>query len=150
MINVEDWNKERTCHWDDELVCTNNMMCGACKHQPADEDKPNGKKNPVNVDWQIDYGMKMPYCPSCGEMAYSSDRCVFCGQKFIEEEEPQNKKEIIGATVDKDGNTTCDKCGGDKFSLVSHSDGADHFSYDYKCAKCGNRVKVKTYLGQFE
>ena len=85
------------CNWNKELECKNNHYCGLCKHQPADDDKPNGKRPPVKVEWHNDYGMIMPYCPSCGEMSYSEERCVFCGQKFIKDEDaPKNKREYYG------------------------------------------------------
>lgn len=74
------------CHWHD-FICENNMMCEKCTHQPADDDKPNGKKEPKPINWQTDYGDCIaPYCPSCGEMPYNLQRCVFCGQRFIQDE----------------------------------------------------------------
>lgn len=125
-------------------------MCGCCEYQPADDDKPNGKKDPVELVYHNDYGMMTPYCPSCGEMAYSYDRCVFCGQKFIDKKPPKNKVEIIGATPFGDG-YKCDKCGEKDplLTLVYHADGQGFFDYTYRC-ECGNEITVRTLLNEFE
>ena len=80
------------CHWDADRKCDHNLYCNACPHQPSDDDKPNGKKPPVKLRWIPSYnGMSdsfqpAPECPSCGEMPYSTERCIFCGQKFLKEE----------------------------------------------------------------
>ena len=138
------------CNWDKDRVCENGLLCGGCEYQPADDDKPNGKKDPVEVRFENDYGMMMPYCPSCGEMAYSTERCVFCGQRFIKADKPKNKTEIIGATEREDGSYKCDKCGKTEvLELVSHADGQGFFDYTYRCT-CGNHITVRTILNEFE
>ena len=148
MIKLNDFTLY--CNWDKSKECKNGFHCGMCKYQPDDDDKPNGRKPPIKIRYQNDYGMMMPYCPACGDMAYSHERCVFCGQKFITEEAPRNKKEIIGATEGEDGTLTCDKCGAhEAMTLISHTDGEKFFSYDYRC-QCGNEIRVKTLLGEFE
>ena len=93
------------CHWHD-FICENNMMCEECKHQPADDDKPNGKKEALPISWEADFEDSVaPYCPSCGEMPYNLQRCVFCGQKFIQDEKtkewskPQKAMEHYGWTI---------------------------------------------------
>ena len=134
------------CHWDRERICKNGMFCGMCEYQPADDDKLNGRKDPVPIRWENDYGMMMPYCPSCGEMAYSTERCVFCGQKLLPTEQPQkNEREIIGGYADKEGILRCDKCKGDELAVVSHEDGSNFFGWTYKCERCGNHVSIRTY-----
>ena len=148
MIRSNDLFKERTCYWSKEQICTGDGYCDICEHQPADDDKPNGKKDPVHINWQNDYGMMMPYCPTCGEMTYGTDRCKFCGQKFIQEEGPKNRSEIIGATEKEDGTIVCEKCGCDRMQLVMHADGRDFFDYTYRCAKCGKPITVRTYLSE--
>lgn len=135
-----------SCHWDKTRECTNNLLCGVCEFQPADDDKPNGRREPVPVRWENDYGMMMPYCPSCEEMAYSEERCVFCGQKFIPTEKPQeNVREIVGGHADEDGFLRCDECDCDELSMILHEDGANFFGNTYICKRCGNRVSVRTY-----
>lgn len=70
------------CHWDKSLTC-DGFYCDICERQPADDDKENGKAEPVHIRWTQDYGGTFPECPSCGEMPYSLERCVFCGQRFL-------------------------------------------------------------------
>ena len=70
------------CHWDKGLICKRQFQCDGCKHQPADEDKENGKADPVHIRWSEDYdGSKVPECPSCGQMAwrgaFSADRSSY-------------------------------------------------------------------------
>lgn len=139
------------CHWDKSIKCESGFFCGGCEHQPDDDDKPNGRKDPVRIRWENDYGMMIPYCPSCGEMAYSTERCVFCGQKLISENKPRNKMVVMGGHDDENGIITCDKCGGkDNMELISHADGAGFFEYTYRCGGCGNHITMRTLLNQFE
>lgn len=50
-----------------------------------------GLRKPVAVEWKDSYVGDAdmiipngePVCPHCGEMPYSTDQCVFCGQRFI-------------------------------------------------------------------
>lgn len=75
------------CTWDSTLDCPKgDPYCEGCEHQPADDDKPNGRKPPVPIEWERDYGGVIPVCPVCGEMPYSLERCIFCGQKFIKDD----------------------------------------------------------------
>ena len=55
---------------------------------------PKGRKRPPmdliweeDYDWVTDSVIKngIPYCPYCFEMPYSTEECVFCGQRFTEE-----------------------------------------------------------------
>ena len=76
------------CHWDKGLVCKKEFYCDTCEHQPAADDKENGKAEPVHIRWAEDYWSgRYPECPSCGNMPYSLERCVFCGQRFLPEPE---------------------------------------------------------------
>jgi len=141
MIKLSDM--KRKCYWHEDVVCELDRFCGGCKHQPLPEDKKNGKEPPVDIKWVNDYGMMTPYCPKCNDMAYSTERCVFCGQKFNNNEPPEkNKRELSGVTEDG----KCEKCGNDEFEMVAHADGADFYIYEYRCKKCGNHVTVKTLL----
>ena len=137
-----------TCYWNDKLECTNELYCDSCEHQPADKAKPNGRKTPVDIRWQNAYGMMVPCCPVCGEMAYSTERCKFCGQSFNHNDAPpENKREIMGASAEEDGILVCDVCGNyDTMELVSHSDGAGFFDYTYRCGGCGSQIIVRTFL----
>lgn len=71
------------CHWDESRICTGDLYCNGCEYQPADADKPNGKAAPVHIRWVKSYGGTEPECPVCGEMPYSLERCLFCGQRFL-------------------------------------------------------------------
>jgi hypothetical protein len=54
----------------------------------------NSRRQPVAIEWQDSYNCytdsiekdRYPLCPRCGEMPYSVEQCVFCGQRFIREE----------------------------------------------------------------
>lgn len=48
-----------------------------------------GLRKPVPLGWQDGYGGKEPVCPHCGEMPYSYEQCVFCGQRFKTREETE-------------------------------------------------------------
>lgn len=77
------------CHFHDKLCRYDLPYCNACRDNPPDEEKPNGLKPPVKFYF--------PYCPSCGEPAYSDSCCVFCGQHFIQEnEEDTDMKSFVG------------------------------------------------------
>lgn len=147
-----DFEIKWTCHWDKERECKNEMLCGLCEFQPADEDKPNGKLPPKALKWEPSYwnGIE-PVCPSCGEMPYSYERCVFCGQKLIntrEEREPEYK----GATVVKPtsdcgfAQLRCDKCGeiilDNDCTTVSHADGENFYIWKFR-HKCGGTFETK-------
>ena len=87
---------ERPCHWDRERTCYRKYLCEGCEHQPKDEDKVNGKADPLPIKWVPGYfGGLVPECPVCGELPYRLDRCIFCGQRFTQDEE-------VGS--DEDGN----------------------------------------------
>ena len=50
----------------------------------------NALKEPKYLSWEWGYSLdendedeRVPICPSCGEMPYSFEQCVFCGQRFI-------------------------------------------------------------------
>lgn len=51
-------------------------------------------RKPVSLEWDDEFdGMRdkiipnaVPKCPHCGEMPYSYQRCVFCGQRFIQDD----------------------------------------------------------------
>ena len=92
MPEILDIHRVFRCHWDADRKCEHNLYCNACPHQPADDDKPNGKNPPVKLSWIPSFnGMTdsmgtEPQCPACGEMPYSTERCIFCGQKSLKED----------------------------------------------------------------
>lgn len=34
------------------------------------------------VEWKWDWGVYVPLCPHCGELAYEKHRCVFCHKRY--------------------------------------------------------------------
>lgn len=58
--------------------------------------KKNYKNDPKEVVWYYDYGVLVPHCPECDELAYEHDRCVFCGQPFIYTEKPVPDLKVVG------------------------------------------------------
>ncbi len=49
----------------------------------------NYPKKPLPVSWSTDFGDEVyyPHCPACGEPAYQKTHCVFCGRRFIWEDQ---------------------------------------------------------------
>ena len=51
-------------------------------------------RSPVKLRWIPSYDSTVdkiipegePQCPACGQMPYSTERCIFCGQKFLKED----------------------------------------------------------------
>lgn len=82
-----------------------------------------GLRKPIPLEWKDSFdGMAdriipngEPVCPRCGEMPYSYDQCVFCGQKFLPDEvctdktAPQRELREGEPIIFKDG--ICPKCG---------------------------------------
>lgn len=123
-----------TCHWDPARTCEKELMCGACEYQPADDDKPNGKKEPVKIGWEESYGGTWPQCPACGEMPYSTERCTFCGQKFIQDDPELQEYTKPPEEVRMD----CFMCGGHNTMVGTRARSNGHFHG--QCEKCGCRM----------
>lgn len=34
------------------------------------------------IEWRWDYGVYVPFCPYCDELAYEHDKCAFCGKEY--------------------------------------------------------------------
>lgn len=49
--------------------------------------RPIGRqREPIKLNWVTNYGGLVPECPHCGEMPYSLTECMFCGQRFLEDD----------------------------------------------------------------
>lgn len=48
-----------------------------------DKDTRNWNNEVKKVIWIWDWGVLIPVCPTCKELAYEDDRCVFCGQPYL-------------------------------------------------------------------
>lgn len=122
------------CIWNQNLVCEKGRSCDACEYQPAADKKKNGKNAPVKIKWQEDYSGTYPVCPSCGEMPYSTERCVFCGQKFLQKD--QAAQEFNQPTSEE--RMDCFLCGG-KNTMVGHRARCNGHFHGY-CENCGAKV----------
>ena len=128
---IDFWDCTWYCHWDKNLVCKKRFNCDGCKHQPADDDKENGKAEPVHIRWVEDYdGSKIPECPSCGEMPHSLDRCIFCGQKFLPDETTEKWSE-----PPEEVRMDCLCCGGKGTLVGTRAKSNGHFHG--QCTACG-------------
>lgn len=119
------------CHWGKGLVCKKEFYCDTCEHQPAADDKENGKAEPVHIRWAEDYWSgRYPECPSCGNMPYSLERCVFCGQRFLPDaltEEWSKPPEEV--------RMDCPSCGGKSTMVGARARSNGHFHG--RCTACG-------------
>ena len=135
---------KRMCHFDENRECKKEKYCGDCGFQPADEDKRNGKNPPAVIDWRTEYGVTVPYCPSCGEMAYSAERCFFCGQLLIDNTEaPVRKMRFVGVIERQEG-IYCPECGNNlenTSKLYAHIDSLTEYGMGYMC-ECGHEWRV--------
>lgn len=119
------------CHWNKRLVCKNGFYCDACKYQPAADDKENGKAEPVQLRWTEDYySGRVPECPSCGQMPYSLERCIFCGQKFL----PDALTEELSKPPEE-VRMDCPSCGGENTLVGARARSNGHFHG--QCTACG-------------
>ncbi len=128
------------CQWHKE-DCDRTVECLECERFPDNENKPNFTAEPKKVT-VYDYGC--PMCPACGEPLYEKDRCVFCGQRYIDYRKPE-RPTLRGANYLEDSDdAVCDKCGAssEKWRFVAHGDGAQFFQNTYNC-ECGQCITVK-------
>ena len=124
------------CHWHENIVCAKGQMCDGCENQPSPEKKKNGNAPPLPLDWAPacdGQGMGWPVCPACGEMPYSTIRCLFCGQQFIQDRRVQKYNEPPDELRED-----CPACGG-RGTLIGYRNRANgHFSG--VCVACGSHV----------
>lgn len=123
------------CYWDDR-ECLRGQSCDCCEHQPKPEEKRNGKAAPVRLQWEPacdGHGMGWPVCPSCGEMPYSTIRCLFCGQQFIQDGRVKKYNK-----PPKEVRLNCLSCGGVGTMVGYRNKANGHFSG--VCEACGVHV----------
>lgn len=95
-------------------------------------------RKPAYLIWADEYdGMTdriisnaVPKCPHCGEMAYNTKRCMFCGQRFVQDEhtvEWNKPPEVV--------KMPCPHCGGENTLIGTRSKVNGHFHG--RCEKCG-------------
>ena len=136
MKSFNDYLKEMDypCYWDSNRICAEGFQCGNCKYQLPDDDKPNGKAEPQDILWNQDCsGNSYPYCPACGEMLCSLDRCFFCGQRIIKDalaEEWDKPPEVV--------EYDCIFCGGKGTMRGTRARSNGHFHGC--CENCGTVI----------
>lgn len=119
------------CHWDERRVCERELMCDGCKHQPPDDEKENGAAPPRPVKWTSITGDDLyPECPACGEIPYSTERCSFCGQRFVMDERLTEYSK-----PPEEVRMNCFVCGGEGTLVGSRARSNGHFHG--QCEACG-------------
>lgn len=48
------------------------------------------------VKWRWDYGVYVPLCPYCNELAYEKDHCVFCEKEYKWVDKSKDRMLIVG------------------------------------------------------
>lgn len=133
-ITIDDIvNMESPCHWHPEIKCRNSKDCFHCEHQPTDDEKKNGKAKPMHILWNKCAIGAFPECPACGEMPYSYERCIFCGQKFLSDKMVEKMKK-----PDEEVRGNCPVCGGKNTMVGVRARSNGHFHGC--CEKCGCRL----------
>lgn len=87
------WNLEMWWRW----IFTYNLKRLFCQFIRC---PIGGLRKPVALSWEDDYDVMhdrivknaVPICPHCGEMPYSYKQCVFCGQRFLQDEKTEAAK----------------------------------------------------------
>lgn len=98
-------------------------------------------RKPVRLMWSAAYDATTdkiirnadPKCPRCGEMPYSTKRCVFCGQRFIQDEAVAEYNKPLEKVV-----LDCPFCHGVKTLVGTKARSNGHFHG--KCEKCGRVI----------
>ena len=85
------------------------------------------QREPVKLPIVEDYGGRIPQCPVCGEMPYSTEQCHWCGQRFIQDEE------VTEYAAPKTIEWMCSNCGTLGRASISKYNGHKSF----KCENCG-------------
>lgn len=85
------------------------------------------EKEPIKLPIVNDGYGRIPMCPVCGEMPYSTEQCHWCGQRFIQDEEVKEYSEPLTKTF------KCPSCGTIGTASVSRYNGHTRF----RCEKCG-------------
>lgn len=82
-----------------------------------------------------------PKCPYCGEMPYSLEECVFCGTKFLQDDE-ETKNFVEQNSGEKEEISECLVCGEKYMHMISRRvNGEWHVGHGY-CDKCGMKFIV--------
>lgn len=128
--DVDVWPDHKACvgYWDRE-----ERDRAEAEHQAATEARRQelwaiyAEKEPILLPLVWDGYGRIPECPICGEMPYSTEQCYWCGQRFIQTEEIKDYAEP------KEIDYTCPTCGTVGKAGISKYNGHKHF----RCEDCG-------------
>lgn len=85
------------------------------------------KKPPVKLPIVFDGYGKIPECPICGDVPYSTKQCYWCGQRFIQDEEIKDYNKPDECEI------KCPICGGKMVGIRAKYNGHFHG----QCKDCG-------------
>lgn len=103
----------------------------------------NRFRKPLPAKWYDDWGMMMPHCPRCREVAYEPDHCVFCGQRYTDAHEFNKHVREPEYKYFADDHCSCGNCGGNEIELKGHADADDYYINFFSCKNCGNTMQIK-------
>jgi predicted SprT family Zn-dependent metalloprotease len=72
-------------------------------------------------------------------------KCYYCEKELGENESCNCEKSkerwgYITSNVNKSDKEYICTCGNNTFTMISHMDFSDSYSYTYRCTKCGNHI----------
>lgn len=125
------------CQWH-EMNCDREVSCLECELFPNNEDKANFLAEPMKVT-EYEYGC--PMCPACHEPLYEENRCIFCGQRYIDERKAERWVLRGAHYLPNSDEAVCDKCEAPSnlWRFVAHGDGPKVYTNTYNC-KCGQCI----------
>lgn len=127
-IDITPDHKACVAYWDKaERERAEREIADAIEKRRKELWEVYARKEPVKLPIVNDGYGRIPQCPVCGEMPYSTEQCHWCGQRFIQDEE------VAEYSKPKTIRWTCTNCGTIGTAHVSKYNGHKSF----KCEKCG-------------
>ena len=105
--DIDDWNTKACESYEPRWYWNARQLYGKYRYlarrwyEEHIRTKIGALRPPVELEWVASYdGMRdeiipngEPRCPYCGEMPYSVESCVFCGQRFIQKIKPRSRND---------------------------------------------------------
>lgn len=92
------------------------------------------------VNWRWDYGVYMPFCPYCDEVASYKDKCAFCGKEY-EWTEPKHKPTVVQV-----GEYTVTQATNNHISITRN----DKMVYHAQCTKKKTEEELKKEVDLYQ